>query len=434
MKYPVVILSLLFAAGVLSAQTPPDDSEQMFQGAGVTEAPSSGADTVAAQKSLLKTKDVTIGGRLYSDVTSLVVWPDAYPKANDPSAGSQSELIPNLQSDLWFDARPETDFRVFGKFKLASPFTPTTTASSAIPAAYSPSPISPTGANVSVFELYTDINWDQKLFLRAGQQVAHWGVGYFFSPADVLSRQRINPLDPQRERQGPLAVKATVPFASVNSAQLYLLTDPSLAENGVLKPDDVAVAPKVEFVTGDWEWGAGGYLQKNQSSKALVTASGSIAGKLGVYGEAVVQKPTGNGTPDLLSTVGLNYIDSGDHVSFNAQYYFNGPGSDTLDAERKVRAAPPASADLSQMGRHYLGASAAWTDIRASNIDLGVFYEGNLSDGSGVVGPSVAYSPFTRFTVSLTPYFAYGEKDSEFVRSFGYTALALKVSIGTGDF
>ena len=434
MKSLLGLLFLLFASGCLSAQAAPDDPDQLFQGAGVTEAPSSGADTVAAQKSLLKTKDVTLGGRLYSDLTSLAVWPEAYPKAGDP-AGSVSQLIPNLQSDLWFDARPETDFRVFGKFKLASPFTPTTPAASAIPAAYAPSPVSPTGANVSVFELYTDINWDQKLFLRAGQQVAHWGVGYFFSPADVLSRQRINPLDPQRERQGPLAVKASVPFGGVNTAQLYLLTDPSLAENCVLRPDDVAVAPKVEFVTGDWEWGVGGYLQKNQGSKALVTASGSIAGKLGVYGEAVVQKRTGTGTSDLLSTVGLNYIDSGDHVALNAQYYFNGPGSDSLTAERGALAALPASAsDQNQMGRHYLGASAAWTDIRASNIDLGVFYEGNLSDGSGVIGPSAAYSPFTRFTVSLTPYFAYGEKDSEFVRSFGYTALALKVSIGTGDF
>ena len=149
-----------------------------------------------------------IGGYLYSDYTGYAIWPGSYPSFSDPASGLTSSFVPNLEADVYLDARPYSFFRVFGKLKAIYPFggsaqgvyqaqtnpfasiyTPPSGSSAAIP-------------NISVFELFADVNWNEKLFLRVGQQVIHWGVGTFFSPADILSLSPINPLQPNLERQG----------------------------------------------------------------------------------------------------------------------------------------------------------------------------------------------------------------------------------------
>ena len=144
-------------------------------------------------------------------------------------------------------------------------------------------------------------------------------------------------------------------------------------------------------------------------------------------------------------------LESSQHVSVVVQYYFNGQGYPSLSQERGAvdlfgsqqaalgagtqPAGPILSAnDLLLPGQHYLVGSAAWTDIQASNVDLGVFFEGNLSDGSGVVSPYMAYTPFQLFTVTLAPFLGYGETGSEFVTKFGYFAVSLKVTVGEGAF
>ena len=37
-----------------------------------------------------------------------------------------------------------------------------------------------------VSELFSDFQFRDTLFFRAGKQTINWGVGYFFSPADLL--------------------------------------------------------------------------------------------------------------------------------------------------------------------------------------------------------------------------------------------------------
>ena len=213
---------------------------------------------------------------------------------SDPASGLTSSFVPNLEADVYLDARPYSFFRVFGKLKAIYPFggsaqgvyqaqtnpfasiyTPPSGSSAAIP-------------NISVFELFADVNWNEKLFLRVGQQVIHWGVGTFFSPADILSLSPINPLQPNLERQGPLALTVNVPFASVDSASVYVIANQAFAQNRPFDPSDLAVAPKVELLLGDYEVGVGGYYQRAQRPKAMMTATGSLFGTLGIFGEGVV--------------------------------------------------------------------------------------------------------------------------------------------------
>ena len=461
---------------VEGAQTP--DQAAPAQGPSVPAAP---AQAAPGPQTLLQSRGVEVGGFLFSNYTTSAYWAGGYPSFPDPGAGVSSSFVPNLEADLFVDARPYPYFRVFSKFRIVYPFggmgqgvsqaqiqpfasvyAAPQTAGGAAAASLIP--------NISVFELFVDMNDDQRIFLRMGQQVIHWGVGYFFSPADIISLTPINPLQPALERQGPLALSVNVPFAAVDNAYFYVIANQAFAQNGAFSPSDLAVASKVEFLVGDYEIGVGGYYQKDQGPKAMLTATGSLFGKIGIFGEGVLsygadrvlvqpaagspglyQSFTDTSTPYFSGTVGASYAESSQHISACVQYFFNGQGYADLTAERgavdlygsqqAARAGgfqPPGpllvSSDLFLPGRHYLAASLSWNDIRASNFDVGLFYEGNFSDGSGVASIFAAYTPMQYVTVTVAPSIGYGEPGSEFVSKFGYLALSLKLTVGEGAF
>jgi hypothetical protein len=76
----------------------------------------------------------------------------------------------------------------------------------------------------------------------------------------------------------------------------------------------------------------------------------------------------------------------------------------------------------------------SWTDILASKIDLALFSEANVSDGSVVMSPSIAFTPFRSFTLTCAPYVSFGPDNTEFVTQFGRFSLSLKITAGTGSF
>ncbi len=437
----------------------PDDPDSMFEtGAGDTtqNAPSPPpAPGTAASVPLFQARAVEVGGALYSDYTGFLTWNDSYPDTANLSAGVSSRFVPNLEADLYFDARPFETVRVFTRFKAAYPFS---------------SPVSGPGTpavpSFSVFEVYADINWNDRLYFRAGQQVVNWGVGYFFSPADIISLTPIDPLRPDLERPGPLALKINAPFADVDNLYLYVVANQEFARDGTFRLDDFAVAPRIEVLLGGWEIGLGAYYQNSQRPKAMMTATGSLFAQLGLFAEGVLsrgmdrilaqeiagapgafQTSSDTTTPTFSGTIGVRYLQTDWHLSITAQYYYNGQGYADHAKERaafsayalQLRGMPPlgpalSQADVFQPGRNYLAARASWTDILNSRVDLALFYEGNLSDGSGVTSPSISFTPFRYFTLTFAPYISYGGDNTEFVSLFGRFSLSMKLTIGAVSF
>lgn len=440
------------AASATAAQPAiPDDPDSLFE----TGAPGAAAPATPPSARLFQAKAVEVGGTLYSDYTGFLTWNDSSPDPANLSAGASSRFVPNLEADLYFDARPFETVRVFTKFKAAYPFSSTLSGPGtlAIP-------------SFSVFEVYADINWNDRLYFRVGQQVVNWGVGYFFRPADIISLAPIDPLRPDLERPGPLALKINAPFADFDNLYLYVVANQAFARDGTFRLDDFAVAPKVEVLIGGWEIGIGAYYQNNQRPKAMMTATGSLFGQLGLFAEGVLsrgmdrilvqetagapgtfQTSTDTTNPTLSGTIGARWLQTDWHLSFTAQYYYNGQGYADYAGERAASSAyglqlqgmPPfgpalSQADVFQLGRHYLAGLASWTDILGSRVDLALFYEGNLSDGSGVTSPSISFTPFRFFTLTFAPYISYGGDDTEFVSLFGRFSLSMKLTIGTVSF
>lgn len=71
-------------------------------------------------------------------------------------------------------------------------------------------------SDTSLREVLVDWTLADQWYLRAGKQVMHWGVGYFYSPADLISSDSIDAADPEADRTGTEAVKLHYPTGNDN--------------------------------------------------------------------------------------------------------------------------------------------------------------------------------------------------------------------------
>ncbi len=394
------------------------------------------------EKGLLKSK-TTIGGSYSFSVISGWKWIDP-DFSGDTFVDSLSNpddesLTTDLKTTVYLDSRPVEDFRVFGKVDVAYPFD---------------------GNTVSVRELFSDFNWNNFLFLRGGKQTINWGVGYFFSPADIVNLSPIDPEDPEAEREGPIALKINMPL-NIHNLYLYLI------DNDIDKPWEITVAPKAEFVLGGTEIGLGGVYRDEYAPVGMITISSSIA-DFNIFGEGVVKygsdkhfleivdksptNPMGlevvtyDDTLFFSATVGsmYNHVDEEGNFNFMVvlQYLYNGEGYEDKDFMKDNQAGVMmllekgeiSSGDIYRPGQHYAAVSVRWNEIFNSDLSFSLFWIGNLVDGSGYVSPSFSYSPFDYSSLSVSFPFTYGDDGYEYTKQGRTLLVNLKFALGSGRF
>ena len=385
---------------------------------------------------------VVLGGRYHFSAEAALTEDEL----ENPSFDSMDDTFSlDLGTTLTFDARPDDTIRVLGKAVVSYPFT------SAVDKSRTFSDV------FHVTEMFSDFNIDNKVFFRAGKSTINWGVGYFFSPADLLNLSKVDPEDPDAELEGPVSVKMNVPFG-LNNLYLYVI-----APEGISSASELAVAPKAEFVTGITEIGIGAYYQKDHSPAAMATVT-TAAGDISLFGEAVVtygsDKTFVQDDLTLLTyddrffykaTAGASYSWSDDlsnfDLSFTGQYMFNGEGyedddQDFLTANRQTvigvingliplpSLAGLSMSDIAETGRHYGAASFRWSGMFQSDFSFSVFYLGNLSDGSGMVKPSLSFKGWDDIDITVGLSYNYGEAGDEYTPFGDSVSASLSVSLG----
>lgn len=290
----------------------------------------------SATADLLTTEGVRWGGRIRGSVAADFTWDDVWTSDWGPFDPTGQSLTPSIGADLFFDSRPEPEFRAFGKLSIETTddgqidltgfaFDPAAIDDSQLPEGWTseenedgdtvirdengdtvitipaadnadetgneeepedeeeePGDVgTPPGLAIDVFELFADYVWTDRLFFRFGKHTIRWGTGYFFSPADVLNLTAVDAEDPTAEREGPVSLRVQYPFGLTGNLYLYTIV------NSGAEPLDVAVAPKVEFAVGDGELAFGGYYQRTLAPRIISLYSASI-GDVDVFGEAVV--------------------------------------------------------------------------------------------------------------------------------------------------
>ena len=388
---------------------------------------------------LLLTSDsgFEIGGSFFFDVTA--DW-----KGFDPDDLEGSDISDSLSLDLgttlFLDARPDEDTRIFAKAEITSPFYTTS------------------GADgrkfediVTITEMFTDFNWDNEVFFRTGKQTVNWGVGYFFSPADLLSLSRIDPEAPDADLDGPIALKINYP-SLLNNYYLY-----TVVSEEVISFADTAIAPMAEFVIGNSEISLGAYYQYDKSPAAMTTITSAI-GDVSVYGEGYVsygsdKKFIDNGgfsttTYDdklfFKGTAGASYSWSDDlsnyNLSFSGQYYYNGEGYEDSSAIKiyafieNITDPTKIAGLLLDSGFHYGAASANWREMWGSDFSLSIFFIENFSSFSGMIKPSISWGGLGGLDLSLSLSRMFGDAGEEYAIAGSTAAVNLGVSIGGTSF
>jgi hypothetical protein len=427
----VLVLLLCIISVYLHAE---DDFDSLFEEGDMIEEEAEVIQDQSPETEVLVNEGVDIGGSFYSDFTSSWTW---YEDSND------SDLDIELGAKVFLDARPDENFRFFLKISAFYPFSDT--GSSGFDS-----------AGVEITELFSDFNINNRIFFRTGKQTIKWGVGYFFSPADVINLSGINPEEPENEREGPVAIKAHMPIG-VNNLYLYVIAEE------IDKPEDLKFAPKFEFVIDRTEIGIGGVYKKDYAPRGMLTVSSSIA-DVGLFGEAVISygsdKTFIKETDDLLNypvglrtyreedkvffsgTAGFSYTVNQIGLSFTGQYYYNGEGYDDEDfwhdnAEGILifRELGDISAeDLIYRGRHYAAGSIYYREMFESDFSLSLFWIGSFLDFSGMVKPSIIWTPADYVKMSVSVPVVYGDVLDEYSVQGKNTSLEISMSIGGGKF
>jgi hypothetical protein len=493
-----------------------DELDSLFSTDEMIEDAAESDPEAAPESDLLVTEGVRWGGRISGGVSADFSWDDVWTSDFGLLDPTSESLSPSIGADLFFDARPEEEFRAFGKLKITTtsdggfqltgltfdagqiddtnlpdgwtseenedgeteirneegvliitlPAEDDGTTDEEEPADEGSTGSAP-GLEISVFELFADYVWNDTLFFRFGKHTIKWGTGYFFSPADVLNLTAVDAEDPTAEREGPLSLRIQYPFGITGNAYFYAIT------NTGAEPLDVAVAPKVEFAVGSGELGLGGYYQRTLAPRLVALYSGSF-GEVDVFGEGVLlygsdrvfvrpsrDQSAATEDPDddlevvldtyevsnslfFTATAGARYLkewNGGTSLALIGQYFFNGEGYGTDDADLLPHAArllanpgenglviedeeaqpegyedPPdlGFGDLTNWGRHYVGLTAALSNIRDTDLGVTAFALVNVNDWSGIVTPAISYRFLDRFSLSGSARFTFGGEDDEF--------------------
>ncbi|UTC61301.1 hypothetical protein E4O05_06870 [Treponema sp. OMZ 787] len=421
----------------------------------------------------LEAKKLRIGGSLSSSMGINYAWEDPYSKKDDylkSFKDGKGTFNTNLNGSLFFDARPVEDLKLYGKFLFGFPFEKSLSGALTIPkntffnANDIIAPISVNGAvNIKIQELYTDFSAKDIAFFRFGKHTVKWGTGYFYSPADVINISRIDPQDPTADREGGLSLRTHIIIPKTqHNIWLYLLPPGQGDGKDSYDPKYTAGAVKGEFVIGNWELGLGGWYKYKKAPRLVTTLSGSIAGKVAVFGEGVfawgsdytyykndMSSYTEKNKPFFQATLGGSYSNDDTHTSIALQYFYNGFGYSNTDAAKDILSqaavqiknknyAHPSvlvSSDIFAMGnigQHYITFTISQNKLGTDKLSLNLFQQFAISELEGISKLTLNWKIYKFASMSTGPSFSYPlSSKSKTKGGIGYT---LSFRLGGGTF
>lgn len=439
----VAVIAFAAAGPAADAEDQIDDLDALFDDPSSTEV----VEAVTVEDpagSLMEEKGVVWGGKFDSKLESNYAWEEV-PSSADGIADGSEGLDFTVAGTLFFDARPDADFRVFGKLSTAFPFHTDTALN-----------------NIKLFELFSDFNVGRTVYFRFGKQTAAWGLSRFYQIADPLSVAVKDPQDPEADLEGPLALKASLPigghtlFAYIVAKESYLpedLSEASIADLGYGLKGDFLIRMPENPLTGDAELTVAAYYQR-ELAPAFTFGLSSNIGKAQIFtdqvlswglnryrlsGDVAVVDPglgqiydTEKADEGLYyaATVGFSYANSDLHLSVYGEYYFDASGSAEDDYLEKLANRyfwesanlPPGAGTLSILdlvsyqGAHNSTIYFSFDELFGSDDwTASVYWQANWVDLSGLVIPTLTLSPNERVGISLGCRLAYGDDRDEFV-------------------
>lgn len=418
----------------------------------------------------LESKKLRIGGSLSSSMGINYAWVDPYSKKDDylkSFKDGKGTFNTTLNGSLFFDARPNEDLKLYGKFLFGFPFEKSLSGALTVPKnSFGPLPpndiILPIGvngaANIKIQELYTDFSAKDIAFFRFGKHAVKWGTGYFYSPADVINISRIDPQDPTADREGGISLRTHIIIPKTqHNIWLYMLP-PGQGED--FDPKYTAGAAKGEFVVGNWELGFGGWYKYEKAPRLITTVSGSIAGKVAVFGEGVfawgsdytyykadMSSYTEKNKPFFQATLGGSYSNTDTNTTIALQYFYNGFGYSNTDVSTSIleKAEDPVSLSdasfrkklqnvlaMGNRGQHYIALNISQNKLGTDKLSLNLFQQFAISELEGLSKLTLNWKIYKFASMSTGPSFSYPLSPNS--KTKGQIGYSLSFRLGGGTF
>lgn len=403
-----------------------DDS--LFGNDSIIEVDTTPTDTKSSDLSkgiLFQTGSVKIGGAFDLGLTTLT----SFQKDKDATKSfEETLLLPKASAQLTIDARPTENLRLYLKTGIHYPYvtesysTLITTPTGATPGTGLPSNLVVNGGSNSfnianifyIKELFSDFNIGDYVGFRFGKQTVSWGVGYFYSPADVINLTRINPEDPTAQVEGPLALRTQIVFPGTQHAiWAYIIPDndfAAAAQGAGPYLKNTAFALKGDILIGDFEFGLGAWYKNQNPAKFMLTTTGTIFRTYSIFSELVLSIGKDNVpedyTPIFQGTLGILKSWTKQNLTIGLQYYYNGQ-------------------ELNY--GHNLAALITFSKFLFSDLSLSLFGQYNFDNNQGTAFCDLKYSPIKEFSVTAGPYFTFTKDDV-------ITSIKLVFNLGCGKF
>lgn len=316
----------------------------------------------------------------------------SYPTLGDFGSSMERSPIFGISSNLGFDARPDSSFRIHGSMywdfpAYATPFNYTNVSTPAI------------------WEMFADYTFLNTVFFRIGKQIINWGASRFF-PIDDLpdlvptSFQQFSPVS--FDNTAGIGVKIGVPIGIDSLSLIAQIKNGYIANPAVPSVKEIGLGAMDDLQLGKTELSLGGYYQKYLTPTALAIFRRTIFG-VDTRAEALfAQTPTGG--------VAISYL-------ANIFWQSASPANFNIEAEYMHNAGPAlAYINDSEPGfptGDALAVLAGFKNIFGWPVNIGVKWEHSFLDNSGLITPGVSYTPFSHISFTLAAPVYYGPSDGE---------------------
>jgi len=306
--------------------------------------------------------------------------------------------------------------------------------------------------DVRLLEGYLSLQPGPGYSLNAGKEVVQWGKGYAFNPVSFVSRLK-DPNDPTEALEGYFVIDAGITKSYEGALKTLAFTPVILPVTDNVNDDfgdtnGINFAAKLYLLLWDTDLDFLFFTGESRTNRYGFDFSRNIKTNFEIHGEAAwitdftkksidLQGNLSTETSDVLQwLLGIRYLTS-NNITWIVEYYHNGGGLDTADAENFYRYVDQAynlfhmegdntrlkkASRLSQGTlsaarpmRNYLYVRASWREP----FDILYFTPGiisivNLDDQSMSLAPELAYSPITNLELRLRGTFLVGGQNTEF--------------------
>ncbi len=450
------------------------DSEDEIFGGGDTVTPGDKVkdDTL---HSTMEKKSVTLTGFLNSR-TSV-----NYKRASilrDIQVVDNSNFLSYFQSNFGLDVRLVKGIR--GYFNLSADYYPAGLPQSRVfqvPLAYLGIPAYFTKVDLmvaekanavfSINEVFLDVNIARRVYFRIGKQVVKWGVGYLWTPTDLVNIEKKNILDSSQVRQGSYGLKIHVPFGT--RANIYSFIN----MNNARHLSDISMANKVEVLFLNTEM-ALSVLLKNHNVPVYGFDFTSRVFTLDIHGEASLSYGDNTrrirdypwyitglfqslslqamymfpGKTDLMDYRvrgkwigkasfgfgrGFEVLDVKDRIRFDVEAFYNHAGYDRNMFEKDLYTVGYfLSSGLytpNYYGRYYAGLFITIRQMFVEELSSMVNCVVNIQDQSSIVSGMITYAPFYDLTLNLMVNGFVGKTNREYTLYGNYFTTELSVKL-----